>query len=165
MSRSPHPRTDGGPRTPAPAPGGAPARAADRSPQIRPPLDVVGPATGATAAWARWQFGAWLALDLAAGDLFDDLVLVVYEALANAADHAYPTPGAGPVRLCARRTRHAVHITVSDHGTWRDVSAAPTSRGRGLFLIRQLVPCQAPGLMEAGLSRLGGLPGKVVGSV
>lgn len=126
----------------------APAWVAERLEEVRSLLDVSGPATGQTAARARRAFATWLAVDLAAGDLFDDLVLAVYEALANAADHAYRRTVAGPVRLLARRTRRAVHITVADHGTWPEDagtgstvgSGDVTVRGRGLPLIRLLVP-------------------------
>ncbi len=125
-----------------------PAWAAERLREIRLHLDVSGPATGATAARARRAFATWLAVDLAAGDLFDDLVLVVYEALANAVDHAYRYSITGPVRLLARRTRRAVHVTVADHGTWRVAATGVRTaepgevnvRGRGLALIRRLVP-------------------------
>jgi serine/threonine-protein kinase RsbW len=125
-----------------------PAWAAERLQEIRLHLDVSGPATGATAARARRAFATWLAVDLAAGDLVDDLVLVVYEAVANAVDHAYRHTVVGPVRLLARRTRRAVHLTVTDHGTWREAAtggrtAGPGDvnvRGRGLALIRRFVP-------------------------
>jgi hypothetical protein len=41
-------------------------------------------------------------MDLTAGDMFDDLVLAVYEAIANTVDHAYAQlPEPGPVRLIA----------------------------------------------------------------
>jgi anti-sigma regulatory factor (Ser/Thr protein kinase) len=125
-----------------------PAWVAERLQEVRSHLDISGPATGATAARARRAFATWLAVDLAAGDRFDDLVLVVYEAVANAVDHAYRSTIVGPVRLLARRTRRAVHVTVVDHGTWREApmggrTAGPGGvnvRGRGLALIRRLVP-------------------------
>jgi anti-sigma regulatory factor (Ser/Thr protein kinase) len=84
-----------------------------------------------------------LEIDVPAGELFDDLVLAVYETLANAADHAYLDTDTGPVQLLARRSRTALHVTVTDRGTWRTpaspTTAAPTIRGRGLPLIHVLV--------------------------
>jgi serine/threonine-protein kinase RsbW len=84
-------------------------------------------------------------VDLTPGDPFDDLVLAVYEAVANTVDHAYrhaPEPGA--VRIVARRFNDAIHVTITDHGDWRDNhDTAHTSRpfrGRGLPLIRALIP-------------------------
>jgi anti-sigma regulatory factor (Ser/Thr protein kinase) len=125
-----------------------PAWVAERLQDVRAHLDVRGPATGATAARARRAFATWLAVDLAAGDLVDDLVLAVYEAVANAVDHAYRRTVVGPVRLLARRTHRAVHVTVADHGTWCEAAiggrtAGPgdvSVRGRGLAMIRRLVP-------------------------
>lgn len=80
-------------------------------------------------------------MDVAAGDLFDDLVLVVYEALANTVDHAYVNArtGTGPVALTARRSHEAIHITIADRGVWLDAPATETFRGRGPELIRLLV--------------------------
>lgn len=97
-------------------------------------------ATGYTATWGRREFADWLAVDLAAGELFDDLVLIAYETLANTADHAYThtAGGTGPVRLLARRSHDTIQITVSDHGIWHQT---PDNgfRGHGLALIRLLI--------------------------
>ena len=84
-------------------------------------------------------------MDLAAGDLFDDLVLAVYEALANTVDHVYRhAPEPGPVRIFACRFDDAIRVTITDHGNWRDGDdTADTTRlfrGRGLPLIRVLIP-------------------------
>lgn len=126
---------------------GVPCWIADRAPDIRAPLIVNGQADGPTASRARHEFEAWLAIDIPHGEVFDDLVLAVYETLANAADHAYLDSATGPgsVALLARRSRTALHVTVVDHGTWRPraaprhPAAAPAVRGRGLPLIRLLI--------------------------
>jgi serine/threonine-protein kinase RsbW len=128
-------------RAPPPALStGMPDWTADQAPDVRAPLTITAPADGSTASWARHEFNAWLAIDVPAGELFDDLVLAVYEALANAVDHAYLDTDTGPVQLLARRSRTALHVTVTDRGTWRTpaspTTAAPTIRGRGLPLIR-----------------------------
>lgn len=104
----------------------------------RPALRTEATATEHNAAELRRRFHDWLALDTAVG-IVDDLVLVVYEAVANAVEHAYAghTDGPGPVRLEAHRADGHVLITVTDAGTWR----APTGdrfRGRGLTLMRHL---------------------------
>jgi serine/threonine-protein kinase RsbW len=121
---------------------GVPAWVSERLVDVRAPLEVTGPATGSTATRERREFSAWLAVDLAAGDLFDDLVLAVYEAVANTVDHAYRhAPEPGPVLLIARRLDRAIHVTVADHGKWREAANTATPfRGRGLPLIRVLVP-------------------------
>lgn len=140
MDASPDTGPDPGTRLPPLAPAGARSdRDCDQLLDVRPPLDITGTADGHTAARARREFTIWLARDLAAGALLDDLVLAVYEALANAADHAYTPTSAGLVRLLAHRSRDAVHITVSDRGTWREEPATESFRGRGLSLIRLLV--------------------------
>jgi anti-sigma regulatory factor (Ser/Thr protein kinase) len=67
-----------------------------------------------------------------------DLVLSSYEALANAAEHAYPS-GYGPVNLVAARTTDGrVLVSVSDRGRWRPPPADPGFRGRGLLMIKRL---------------------------
>jgi anti-sigma regulatory factor (Ser/Thr protein kinase) len=68
-----------------------------------------------------------------------DITLATYEALANAAAHAYPD-GRGWARLQASRVGDAITVTVTDTGcgipATRPRSAAPrTSGGRGLPLI------------------------------
>ena len=72
---------------------------------VRSSLTIDYAATAKNIAAMRRVFAAWLAVDVRAGDLLNDLVLVVYEALANAVDHAYvDRPGdIGAVRLTARR--------------------------------------------------------------
>lgn len=67
-----------------------------------------------------------------------DLVLSSYEALANAAEHAYPF-GQGPVDLMAARTTDGrVLVTVRDHGQWRPPPLDSGFRGRGLPMISAL---------------------------
>jgi serine/threonine-protein kinase RsbW len=68
-----------------------------------------------------------------------DITLATYEALANAAAHAYPD-GHGWARLQAARTGDAVTVTVTDTGcgipaTRPRQAGLRTSGGRGLVLI------------------------------
>ncbi|MHA6782965.1 ATP-binding protein [Pseudonocardia saturnea] len=62
----------------------------------------------------------------------------MYEALANAAEHAYAGSETGPVHLEARRGATTIHVTVSDEGRWRTGRTGPF-RGRGLHTIRTLL--------------------------
>jgi anti-sigma regulatory factor (Ser/Thr protein kinase) len=98
--------------------------------------EVVATAHNATAL--RRQLHDWLALDLPT-NVVDDLVLAVYEAIANAAEHAYAghTDGPGPVRLEAHRAVDHILITVADQGRWRTPTGAGF-RGRGIPLMRLL---------------------------
>jgi anti-sigma regulatory factor (Ser/Thr protein kinase) len=105
---------------------------------IRTPLRVEAVATAHNATALRRQFRDWLTLDLPT-NVVDDLVLAVYEAIANAAEHAYlnHADGPGSVRLEAHRAADHILVTVSDQGRWR----TPTdgrSRGRGISLMRLL---------------------------
>lgn len=84
------------------------------------------------------QFEQWLRAAGAASTVADDLGLAVYEALANAAEHAYPPGHLDPVvRLHATLDGDGVRITVSDRGAW----SAPGDdgyRGRGIAMMRYL---------------------------
>jgi serine/threonine-protein kinase RsbW len=107
---------------------------------IRPPLRAEGAATPQDAARLRHELAAWLALDVPDEPL-DDLVVAAYEAIANAAEHAYAdhTNTAGPIHLHAHRTRDGVFITVADEGEWR-IPSGQGFRSRGLALMHLLVP-------------------------
>ncbi len=105
---------------------------------IRAPLWAEALATVHNATALRRQFHDWLALDLPT-DVVGDLVLAVYEAIANAAEHAYVDHRPGSVRLEAHRAADHILIAVSDQGRWR----TPTGggfRGRGMHLMRLLTP-------------------------
>ena len=107
---------------------------------IRPPLSAEAAATPQEAARLRHELAAWLAPDVPDEPL-EDLVLATYEAVANAAEHAYAdhTDTAGPIHLHAHRTRDGVFITVTDEGEWR-IPTGQRFRSRGLALIHLLVP-------------------------
>jgi serine/threonine-protein kinase RsbW len=67
-----------------------------------------------------------------------DLVLATYEALANAAEHAYPSQDGLVDLVAARTTDGRVLVSVTDHGQWRPPPADPGFRGRGLQMIMAL---------------------------
>jgi anti-sigma regulatory factor (Ser/Thr protein kinase) len=86
----------------------------------------------------RHQLERWTARTGLSASAAADLVLSSYEALANAAEHAYPS-GPGPVDLVAARTTDGrVLVTVSDRGRWRPPPADPGFRGRGLPMMKAL---------------------------
>lgn len=81
-------------------------------------------------SWAR---GAGMSADDT-----DDLVLATYEALTNAAEHAYAGE-AWIVDLVAARTADArVVVSVRDRGRWRPPPSDPGFRGRGMAMMRSL---------------------------
>jgi serine/threonine-protein kinase RsbW len=96
-----------------------------------------------TAARTRDEFASWLrgAFDLDPNRA-SDLVLAIYEALANTAEFAYLSPGLTgtmDVRAAYDPGEFALLVTVADRGRWR--TAAPTgdrSRGRGIALMKAL---------------------------
>ena len=66
------------------------------------------------------------------------VTLSVYEALANAVEHAYREEGRGPVEVSAVRIGRTLTLIVTDHGRWRAPDRDHRARGRGLTLIRRL---------------------------
>lgn len=60
-------------------------------------------ATARHASGLRREFRAWLGIDVT-GELFEDVVLVVYEAVANIAEHAYGHHPGHPGRCGSPRT-------------------------------------------------------------
>jgi serine/threonine-protein kinase RsbW len=96
-------------------------------------------ATAENATVLRRDFASWLAVDVR-GELGDALVLAVYEAVANAVEHAYagdPPDGVGVVRVHAHRDEDGVVVTVADEGRWRGPTGVP-HRGHGLPLIHSI---------------------------
>lgn len=120
-------------RTAAPAPA--------EHGSARPRLDVTAEATGCEARQLRLQVECWLQQVGAPSTLVGDLGLAVYEALANAVEHAYRPDEPGTVHLRARSRCDDVVICVSDEGHWSTPGepGEPGLRGRGLTLMRELV--------------------------
>lgn len=97
-----------------------------------------------TASQTRNEFAGWLAgtFDLQphrAGDL----LLAIYEALANCAEFAYLSMGRlGTMDLLAAfdPAESELSVVVSDRGLWRTAAPAPgdRSRGRGIALMKAM---------------------------
>jgi anti-sigma regulatory factor (Ser/Thr protein kinase) len=103
-----------------------------------PQLEVTVPATAHNATVLRGAFRRWVDC-LIDDDVADDLTLAVYEALANAAEHAFIAhPAPGLIWLHALITDGQIIITVTDNGSWRCPTDSNGHRGRGLPLIHQL---------------------------
>ena len=99
-------------------------------------------ATPEVVGHTRDEFAGWLArfFDLGA-DRTSDLVLAIYEALANSAEFAYAeTGGEGTVDLQAWHdlADQTITVVVSDRGVWRLSDTREHSRGRGIPLMRAL---------------------------
>jgi anti-sigma regulatory factor (Ser/Thr protein kinase) len=77
---------------------------------------------------------------LAAGlsrETVTDIVAASYEAMANAAEHAYRNRS-GTIDLLATCTDTDVEVVVRDRGEWRPPPVDPGFRGRGLVMIRSM---------------------------
>ena len=97
------------------------------------------PATAAAAAQCRQQFTHWIATTGAGTERSSDIVLAVYEAIANAVEHAYLAHTApNSVEVQAQLSPPgALDVAITDTGTWK--REGPSSlRGRGLPLMAAL---------------------------
>jgi DNA-binding transcriptional MerR regulator/anti-sigma regulatory factor (Ser/Thr protein kinase) len=102
------------------------------------PLEVELPAVARSMARLRRVVERWGTDAGLAGEPLDDLHLVLGEAAANAAEHAYPDEP-GDVRCSLARERDgAVRFTVRDGGRWRPVPVDNGHRGHGLRVMQQL---------------------------
>jgi serine/threonine-protein kinase RsbW len=68
----------------------------------------------------------------------EDVVLAVYEAMANAAEHAYPDGRGGPLSVTAQCEADELTVIVADEGRWKKPDPGETMRGRGRPLIATL---------------------------
>ena len=67
-----------------------------------------------------------------------DIVLAVNEAATNCVEHAYRDSADGVMVVEATVEDRRIVVCISDHGEWRTPSTEPTTRGRGLPIIRAL---------------------------
>ena len=96
------------------------------------------------AAQTRDDFSDWLSRSFDVDPWrANDLVLALYEALANVVEFAYPStrqPGTMDVRASYDRSGSTLTVTVSDRGMWRTAPSTPAdrTRGRGIALMKAL---------------------------
>ena len=115
-------------------------RASERADFVR--ADIV--ADASSAARTRVEFGGWLRSHFALGDdRYNDLLLAVYEALANAAEYAYvdaPRPGTVGLTAAYAPDSDTLVVTVVDQGSWRTPTGERPAnlRGRGIPLMHAL---------------------------
>lgn len=97
------------------------------------------PATAESAAVFRQDFSRWVDTLGASDQRRGDIVLSVYEAVANAAEHAYlGDPRPGTVRVHAHLdAAGTLEVCVVDTGSWKPVTPS-RFRGRGLPLMTAL---------------------------
>ncbi|MEV6880259.1 ATP-binding protein [Amycolatopsis sp. NPDC051128] len=80
----------------------------------------------------------------------EDVVLAGYEAMANAAEHAYRGRAVGPVEVRAEALHGQLTVTVTDYGSWCPPAETSGPPGRGLRLIDSLAGHSAKVLREDG---------------
>ncbi|TQK28784.1 ATP-binding protein [Arthrobacter sp. SLBN-53] len=96
------------------------------------------------AAQVREEFAEWLRNHFQLDpEKSSDVLLAVYEALANAAEFAYvgaAEPGPMHMHAAFDPGDGSLRVTVTDEGVWRtkDESMVDSARGRGLPLIHAL---------------------------
>lgn len=98
------------------------------------------PADPSDAAAVRHAFAQWLAGIDVDTHARRDITLAVYEALANAVEHAYDrqeTSGTMTIRAAYFEARGVLHVWVSDRGQWRPPTPSPL-RGNGIPLMNAL---------------------------
>ncbi|MDG4663652.1 ATP-binding protein [Mycobacterium sp. 236(2023)] len=106
-------------------------------------LTVRGVATAASAAQLRDDFSIWLRDRGVPASQTNEILLAVYEALANCVDHAYAdhsSVGMMAVRADFEPTARCLSVCVTDHGTWRQPGATGKNdrRGRGVALMHAM---------------------------
>lgn len=106
-------------------------------------------ADASSAAQTRAEFGSWLDRHFTLGaERFNDLLLAVYEAIANAAEFAYiddAQHGTMDISADYDVDSDTLAVTINDRGRWRNNVPASTApgqqcrvRGRGIPLMRAL---------------------------
>jgi len=85
----------------------------------------------------RDQLAAWAREACLTAERVGDVLLAVYEAMANVVVHAYPGR-LGTFDLYARHAGSTVTVTIRDYGQWRPVPRPTVLGGRGLPMIRTL---------------------------
>ena len=104
------------------------------SPLVR--LGFSGPVSRLTEL--RSSIRAWACDAGMSEDDTADMVLATYEALTNAAEHAYSSDDWRVDLITARTLDHRIVVWVRDHGCWRPPPADTGFRGRGLVMMRSL---------------------------
>ena len=115
------------------------------------PLRIVdAPATAVSATQVREKFARWLHRATSVSpETGGDIVLAVYEALANVVDHAYAgqvSAGTMTVSALYHPLVTELEICIEDHGQWQ-MTGSDRTRGRGIALINAL--CQRPTIARA----------------
>jgi len=86
----------------------------------------------------RRRLLAWLAPIGVADAMAADIVLVVNEACSNSIEHAYRGVDTGLIRVEVAQEGGYIVAIISDFGSWQTPPSEPTTRGRGLAIMRAI---------------------------
>jgi serine/threonine-protein kinase RsbW len=84
----------------------------------------------------RQQLATWLAPIGVSDTGIADIVLVVNEACTNCIEHAYRGLVPGLIQVEANQDGEQIVVGVADHGVWQPPATQPSTRGRGLPIMR-----------------------------
>jgi anti-sigma regulatory factor (Ser/Thr protein kinase) len=99
-------------------------------------LRIEVPAVAEQLAEIRRRLAVWLEPIGISTTRIGDIVLVVNEAATNCIEHAYRGIDPGPILVDANCDRSQVVIDVADRGVWQKPPTQPSTRGRGLPIMR-----------------------------
>lgn len=100
------------------------------------PLIIETDATADRLHDIRHIVAGWLQAAGVGAELVTDVVLAIDEACANSIEHAYRDAEPGSLCVDSEIRNGELHIRIVDRGSWKIPSNAPTTRGRGLPLIK-----------------------------
>ena len=112
--------------------------ALDSHPHPLDSLRIEIPAIADRLIEVRSRLLAWLALIGVADVTAADIVLVINEACSNSIEHAYRGADTGLIRVEVAREGEHIVASVSDFGSWQTPRSEPTTRGRGLAIMRAI---------------------------
>jgi anti-sigma regulatory factor (Ser/Thr protein kinase) len=99
-------------------------------------LRIEVPAAAERLAEIRRRLAVWLKPIGVSNSGIADIVLVVNEACTNCIEHAYRGIAAGSMRVEANQAGGQIVVDVVDHGAWQTPPSQPSTRGRGLPIMR-----------------------------
>ncbi|WP_099040908.1 ATP-binding protein [Mycobacterium neglectum] len=99
-------------------------------------LRIEVPAVAECLAEIRRRLTRWLK-PIGVSDIgIADIVLVVNEACTNCIEHAYRDIDAGQILVDANHDHGQILVDVADNGVWQTPPTQPSTRGRGLPIMR-----------------------------
>jgi serine/threonine-protein kinase RsbW len=99
-------------------------------------LRIEVPAVAERLAEIRRRLAVWLAPIGVSNIGIADIVLVVNEACTNCIEHAYRGIDTGPICVEANHDHGQIVVDIADHGVWQPPPSKPSTRGRGLPIMR-----------------------------